>query len=173
MESIVLLNADYTPLSVVKLRRAINLIVKKKAVVVEETTRIIQNAERTFTLAIPRIIRLVDYVKNLGKVSIKPTKRNILLRDGYRCAYCGAEIGQTITKLTLDHVLPESRGGKTTFENCVAACFECNNKKDNRTPEEAGMTLRVRPYKPSFIQFLSLRMKITGVSDSIQLDSMA
>ncbi len=170
MESVVLLNADYTPLSVVKLRRAINLIVKKKAVAVEETTRIIQNAGCTFTLAVPRIIKLVEYVRQLGKVSIKPTKRNILLRDGYRCAYCGAEIGQAITKLTLDHIIPESRGGKTSFENCVAACFVCNNKKDNRTPDEAGMALRVRPYKPSLIQLISLRMKNDGVSYSIQWD---
>lgn len=172
MEVVVLLNADYTPLMVVKLRRAINLLVKKKAVIVEATNRIIQNTEKTFSLAVPRIIRLIDYVKQLGRVHINCTKRNILLRDGFKCAYCGEKVNES--ELTIDHIIPTSRGGKTTFENCVSACFECNSrKKKDKTPEEAGMTLRIRPYKPSFVQFIAMRMRSLGITDSIEYAEMA
>jgi 5-methylcytosine-specific restriction endonuclease McrA len=77
------------------------------------------------------------------------TRRNVLRRDGHRCQYCGGH-----ERLTLDHVLPKSRGGLDTWDNLVAACVPCNNKKGNRTPEEAQMALRRRPFRPSHVMYL-------------------
>ena len=74
---------------------------------------------------------------------------NVLRRDGHRCQYCGSA-----ERLTLDHVLPRSRGGKDAWENLVAACTPCNNKKSNRTPEEAGMPLARRPFRPSHVMYM-------------------
>jgi 5-methylcytosine-specific restriction endonuclease McrA len=78
------------------------------------------------------------------------SRRNIIKRDGNKCAYCGKKE----TNLTIDHILPKARGGKDTWENLVASCVRCNNKKGDRTPEEAGLELNVRPYKPNYIMFL-------------------
>ena len=97
-----------------------------------------------------RKVTAVELVNDLVTVMVRKTtgkviytKRNVLLRDGYRCAYCGL-YGDTI-----DHVLPRSQGGETSWENCVAACFDCNQQKAARTPEQAGMPLLFSPYKPS------------------------
>jgi len=77
-------------------------------------------------------------------------RKNILKRDGYKCAYCG----RSDLPLTIDHVIPRSHGGKDTWENLVAACYRCNNKKGNRTPAEAEMPLLIKPYTPTHIMFL-------------------
>lgn len=96
----------------------------------------------------PTIIRLVDY-RNFPK-SIDLTRRNLLRRDGMKCQYCG----KSNVQLTIDHILPRSRGGREEWENLVIACVSCNNKKGNRTPEEAGMKLLSRPKKPSPVLFI-------------------
>lgn len=98
----------------------------------------------------PSVIRLNDFVKVPYKKIIL-TRKNILKRDGHKCAYCG----RGDLTLTLDHVVPRSRGGDDSWENLVAACLPCNNKKGNRTPEEANMILRRKPYKPNHIMFLT------------------
>ena len=167
-EAVILLNADYSPLNVVQVRRAIKLLVKKKAVIVEATKRIITNAERTVSFLIPKVIRLVDYIKQLRRYVVTFTKRNILMRDGFRCQYCDTRS----PKLTIDHVLPSSRGGKTEFDNCVAACIECNNKKANKTPDEAGMKLLSKPHKPSLIEFAAARMKHLGYINQLDFAKM-
>jgi 5-methylcytosine-specific restriction endonuclease McrA len=163
--AVVLLNADYTPLSVVKLRRAIKLIMKKKAVVVQATGKILENAEKTFSLVVPKVIRLVEYVKALARTAVVFTRRNVFIRDGHTCAYCGCKP----EKLTLDHIIPVSRGGRSDFKNCVTACLPCNNRKDDRTPDEAGMKLKIKPKKPSVMEFVIQRMKSLGVTDEIDL----
>lgn len=168
-EAVILLNADYSPLNVVQVRRAIKLLVKKKAVVVEATKRIITNAERTVSFLVPKVIRLVDYIKQLRRYVVTWTKKNILMRDGYTCQYCGDQA----QKLTIDHVFPESRGGKTDFDNTVAACLACNNKKANKTPDEAGMQLLSKPHKPSLIEFAAARMKYLGYSGQLDFGKMA
>ena len=86
------------------------------------------------------------------------TKKNIIIRDDYECCYCGSH-----KNLTIDHVIPESRGGKTNFENCVAACFPCNNKKNNRTPREANMFMKKKPHAPTISEFFMLKMKNLGL----------
>ena len=97
----------------------------------------------------PSIIRLNDFIK-LPYKKIILTRRNILKRDGHKCAYCG----RADLPLTVDHIIPKSKGGDDSWENLVAACLPCNNKKGDRSPEEANLKLKIRPYAPNHIMFI-------------------
>jgi 5-methylcytosine-specific restriction endonuclease McrA len=100
---------------------------------------------------VPRVLRLVTYVVTRWRFSSGPawTRRGVLLRDGHRCAYCGC------AATTVDHILPVSRGGRNTWLNTVAACDRCNQRKDDRTPAEAGMALRIVPPAPTWASVTS------------------
>lgn len=98
----------------------------------------------------PSVIRLNRFVQVPYK-KVVLTRKNILKRDLYKCAYCG----RGDLPLTVDHVIPKARGGEDIWENLVAACVVCNNKKGNKTPEEANLTMKVKPFKPSYIMFIS------------------
>jgi len=98
-----------------------------------------------FLIQVPRVIRLLHYDR-IPRNSVKFSRRNIFLRDEHRCQYCARQFGTP--QLSLDHVLPRSRGGKTTWENIVCACRKCNIRKGGRTPREAGMHLHNEPKKP-------------------------
>jgi 5-methylcytosine-specific restriction endonuclease McrA len=102
----------------------------------------------TQLLAMPSVIRLFSYVSVPYK-GVMLSRQNIFRRDGQKCLYCGSR-----EDLTLDHVLPRSRGGKTSWQNLVTACKRCNSKKGDFTPEEANMRLPYAPFKPSFVVFL-------------------
>jgi 5-methylcytosine-specific restriction endonuclease McrA len=78
------------------------------------------------------------------------TRKNILRRDAYRCGYCG----RGDLRLTIDHIIPKARGGTDSWDNLISACTICNNKKSDRTPEEANMSLLTKPFKPSHIMFI-------------------
>ena len=146
MERVLVLNSDYTPVNVTNITRAIKLIVKEKAEIVKEGTKILRSEKILFKA--PKIIRLLNYVKiNFFKVVL--TKKNIYIRDGFKCVYCG-----TPNKLTLDHVIPKSKQGKNDWYNLVTCCDTCNKKKGDKTPEEAGMSLLRKPTKPSYYTFL-------------------
>jgi 5-methylcytosine-specific restriction endonuclease McrA len=97
-------------------------------------------------------------VKNVYRNKVPYSRRNVYIRDQYTCQYCG-----TKRDLSIDHIIPSSRGGKTNFKNCVTSCVKCNTTKGNRTPEEASMKLNRLPYVPTIMEFLSLKMKNTGV----------
>jgi 5-methylcytosine-specific restriction endonuclease McrA len=99
------------------------------------------------TLVPPEVIVLTSY-EGIGQRSVVFSRRNLFKRDKYTCMYCGVQPGPE--ELTIDHVMPKSRGGGSTWENCVLACVECNKRKANRTPAEAGMTIRKAPKKPSW-----------------------
>jgi 5-methylcytosine-specific restriction endonuclease McrA len=131
--SILVLNASYEPLNVCSWRRAIVLVLKKKAQILSE-----------------QVIRLLTYVRlPIRRINAKKPSRSLILkRDGFTCQYCGSD-----RDLTIDHVLPQSRGGGDTWENMVACCYTCNNVKDDRTPEEWGVPLNRRPHTP-FSRFL-------------------
>ncbi len=133
-----MLNASYEPLNITSWRRAIVLLLKGKAEQVEHNGRYIY-AE----FPLPTVIRLRYYVRVPYK-EIPLTRRNILERDRHTCQYCSYKGEQ----LTLDHIVPRSRGGGDSWENLVAACVCCNVKKGNRTPREANMRLRTQPRKP-------------------------
>lgn len=134
---VLLLTNSYEPHSIIAARRALTLITKGVAVVVVPTsTRIYPG------VYLPSVIRLREYKKIPYRMQ-QVSKKNILMRDSYRCMYCGTRgNGQT---LELEHIIPKSRGGKNTWENLVASCRKCNQKKGDRTPEEAGMKLIHRP----------------------------
>ncbi len=101
----------------------------------------------------PSVIRLARYIKIPFK-KIELSRRNILKRDGYRCQYCGVKSHE----LTIDHIIPKSRGGNDSWDNLVSACKECNNKKADRTPEEAGISLFKKPRRPHHILFITQYM---------------
>lgn len=136
---VLLLNAYFEAIRIIALRDALKKITKGKAVVVLASDR--QVYPGVFA---PSVIRLLTYKFLPVRIPVA-TKKNICLRDNHTCQYCGRRFHPAA--LTLDHVMPRSRGGRNTWENLVAACNPCNRRKDNRTPEEAGMPLihRVLP----------------------------
>lgn len=138
MSKVLVLNASYEPLNITSWRRAVVLLLKGKAEQVEHNGKILYPG-----MPLPTVIRLRHYVRVPYK-EIPLTRRNLLHRDDHRCQYCG----NARDLLTLDHVLPRSRGGKDTWENIVTACVRCNVKKGNRTPEEADMFLKSTPRRP-------------------------
>ncbi len=123
------------------------VVLEKAQVIAVNNKKVISSVNRDFTL--PSVIRLNNYISRPFKKVIL-TRKNILRRDGYKCAYCG----RSDLPLTIDHVKPKSRGGEDDWSNLITACLPCNNKKGDRTPEEANMTLRIKPFKPNFITFI-------------------
>ena len=150
MQQVLVLNASYEPLNVCSLRRAHVLVFKGKAEVVEQLDRPLRSASDTFRW--PHVIRLVHYVRVPRLVQRKISRRALFARDGWRCVYCGTSGG----RLTLDHVVPRSRGGDSVWENVVTACAPCNLKKGDRLPEEASMILRRAPRPPAPVLFIRL-----------------
>ena len=144
---VLVLNQDYRALTVCSVNRAFLLVYMEKA-------ELVTNAKNAFlrtitkSYAVPSIIRLHDYV-NIPYKGVVLTRHNVFKRDAHLCQYCGAK-----SELTLDHVLPRSRGGQTTWDNLATACKPCNSRKGDLTPEEAKMPLSRRPFKPSFFMFL-------------------
>lgn len=139
------LNASYEPIRVVELERAMYYLMIGKAEVVETYDKVIRSV--SLVMQHPKVIKLKKYVKLKAHLrGIKYSRKNILARDKMICQYCGIKC--TSKTATLDHVLPKSRGGKNSWENIVTSCGDCNNKKDDRTPREAGMRLLQIPRKP-------------------------
>ena len=145
--AVLVLNASYEPLHVVTTKRAVILLLKEKAEVVEAAEQLLRS-ER-MGLRKPLVIRLVQYVKVPRKLALPLTRRLVLARDAYTCQYCGSQPNRAI--LTIDHVLPRSRGGGKRWENVVAACRPCNQRKGNRTPKEANMPLARKPFRPRYV----------------------
>lgn len=144
---VLVLNQDYRAVTVCSVQRALVLVLLQKAELVEATPdRFIRAPSQRFPC--PSIVRLKVFVRVPYK-RIMLTRKNVLRRDRFRCQYCGGR-----ERLTVDHVLPKSRSGGDTWENLVAACTPCNNRKGSRTPEEAGMHLRRKPFRPSHVMFI-------------------
>ena len=146
-DKVLVLNQNYEPITICNVRRAVVLMFLGKAELVSSVdSKCISTVYRTFVY--PSIVRLSLFVRVPFKKIIL-SRKNILRRDNHRCQYCGST-----SALTIDHIIPKSRGGDDTWENLVVACIKCNNKKSDRTPEEAKMTLRSKPKKPSHITFI-------------------
>lgn len=136
-----ILNAGYEPLAVVSFKRAVVLVLNQKATVLaHDAEHPVLSHSGSYER--PSVILLTRYVRIPNSRLLPVSRRGVLRRDSQRCAYCGA------TASTIDHVVPRSRGGADTWENLVAACLRCNNKKGDRTPREMGWDLRVRPKPP-------------------------
>jgi 5-methylcytosine-specific restriction endonuclease McrA len=144
---VLILNQDYSALSICSVSKAFVLVFLDKAELVaaspNHTLRTINDS-----YPLPTVIRLRRYI-NVPYKGIMMTRQNIFKRDEHRCVYCG-----THDDLTLDHVTPKSRGGRTSWDNLVTACRRCNAKKGDYSLEAAGLKLRKHPFKPSFIMFL-------------------
>lgn len=145
--NVLVLNQDYQPHSVCSVERSLKLIFLEKAEMLHEyADKCIRTVDREF--AYPSVIRLRRYI-NLPFKRIVLSRRNVMKRDNYSCQYCGVT-----SSLTIDHVMPRSRGGGDSWENLVTACTSCNTKKGNRTPDEAKMPLSRKPYRPHYIAFM-------------------
>jgi len=145
---VLVLNQSYEPISVCSAKKAFLLIYLLKAdLVAERHDRMLRSVNASYPY--PSVIRLSSYIRVRFK-HIELSRRNILRRDNHQCQYCG----KTTPPLTLDHVIPRSRGGMDTWDNLVTACIRCNNRKGNQTPEEAGLKLAKQPRKPHHVTFL-------------------
>jgi 5-methylcytosine-specific restriction endonuclease McrA len=150
MGHVLVLNASYEPLNVCTVRRAHVLVYKGKAEVIEHLDQPLRSATGSFIR--PHVIRLVQYVRVPRAVQRKISRRALFARDGWRCVYCGTSAG----RLTLDHVVPRSKGGESVWENVVTACAPCNLRKGDRTLEQVGMVLHTRPRAPQPVLFIKL-----------------
>lgn len=150
---VLLLNGGtWEPLTVVSIPRAINLLLSGKAIVVEQSGRFLRTVRTKFP--VPSVIALRHYI-NVPRRHASWSRSGVLARDNFTCIYCGAELGDFVRgkhlarrDLTVDHILPVSRGGKNTWSNTACACFACNHRKGSRLPGEAGMKLRWEPKIP-------------------------
>lgn len=177
--SVLVLNKLYMAIHVVSVRRAFVLLCKELAEVVSiedgqwcsydfESWRDISQLRKefpvedrdwirtvSFDIEVPRIIRLIAFDR-LPKSGVKFNRRNIFARDANRCQYCGVRC--STSDLTLDHVVPRSQGGTSTWENIVCACMDCNVKKGGRTPDQARMKLVKKPAKPKTSPMVSVKL---------------
>jgi len=143
MSTVLVLNFDYTPLNVTSIRRGFVLVDKGKAEIVKSDENPISAGYNTYVR--PLIIRLLKYIKHHVR-TLRASRPRIYKRDNYECVYCGSK-----KDLTLDHVLPKSRGGGNDWTNLVTSCFKCNLNKGNKTPDEARMFMRQKPFVPTLI----------------------
>ena len=150
-KQVLVLNASYEPLSLVSVRRAVVLLLREKAELLEATSQMVRSASRAMPR--PLVIRLVYYVR-LPHRRVPATRTAIMLRDALTCQYCAKTFSRK--DLTVDHVLPRSRGGMHDWTNLTTACKRCNQKKGSLTPEEAKMQLRRKPFEPSYVALVLL-----------------
>jgi 5-methylcytosine-specific restriction endonuclease McrA len=143
-QTILLLNASYEPLKVLTLARAVKLLMRDRVEPVGEDRITVSGAAAT--LAVPQVLRLKIYARVPHRRTPAWTRRGVFQRDGYTCAYCGKRFG--VRDLTVDHVVPISQGGRSTWGNTVTACARCNQRKADRTPHQAGMKMLIEPKTP-------------------------
>jgi len=144
---VLVLNQDYSPLTVCSVQRAFLLIFLEKAdLVASNKQKKLRSISESFPF--PSVVRVKNYI-NIPHKGVVMSRHNIFKRDNCKCQYCG-----TSKDLTLDHVVPRSKGGKSTWTNLVTACKKCNSLKGDDSLERAGMTLQKKPTKPSYISFL-------------------
>ena len=165
---VLVLNASWESLNRVSLHRALTYLVGDRAEVVDHVPgRTVRAAGAHWP--VPRIVRLVRYVR--VQTATRParcTRKGVLRRDGFKCAYCGCGGANTI-----DHVVPKSRGGRSDWRNLAAACGPCNSRKADRTPVEAGMQLRVTPREPSTYQLGWMQLTVEEADNLARVRDLA
>jgi 5-methylcytosine-specific restriction endonuclease McrA len=139
--TVLVLNQNYEPLAVARVPRALVLLGNGRAEILEHG--VVPISTPACSILRPSVIRLINYIKR-PRPHVRFTLHNVFKRDGYQCMYCGKRPKQ----LTIDHVMPQSRGGTDTWDNVVASCRPCNHRKGARTPEEARMPLKRAPFEP-------------------------
>lgn len=151
-QRVLVLNASYEPLQLISVRRAVILLLQEKAEVVEAARQ--QLRARALSLDVPIVIRLVRYIRIPRRLKLPCSRRGVFARDRETCQYCGIQPGRS--NLTMDHVVPRSQGGGTTWDNVVTACRDCNHRKGGRTPDQANMKLAIVPRQPQYVAFALL-----------------
>ena len=141
MNSVLVLNADYFPINVTSFKRGFSLLYKGKAEVVKSTDELIPCG--LGTIKRPVIIRLNNYIKYKAR-KIRVNRHRIMRRDGHSCVYCGSK-----KNLTIDHIVPKSKGGENTWMNLVTCCSPCNFKKGDKLLHESGLTMIKGPSEPT------------------------
>ncbi len=155
-QNVLVLNQNYEPMSVCSARRAFLLLFLGKAEMIETYDGFkIRSVLKSYPL--PSVVRLDRYIKSPRK-KILLTRKNIIIRDGGICCYCGTNRGP----MTVDHIIPKNLGGSDSWENLICACERCNNKKGDRTPIQAGMKLHRKPIRPNHITYIQ---RFIGVTD--------
>ncbi len=148
IHDVLLLNANYEPLNVCNLRRAVTLVLLGKADVLEQSERPVATSSGRFTA--PSVVKMRYQVRR-PMPQLRLSRHSVLARDNYTCQYCGSR-----KDLTIDHVVPRWCGGPHTWDNLVACCRRCNLKKGDKTPTQANMRLRTKPRRPHYVPYLSL-----------------
>jgi len=139
------------------------MVLDNVAEVVEEYN---EEIHVTLSFKMPAVVRLLGRIRG-KKQAVKFSRVNVATRDNFTCQYCPPGTGKLpLSKLTYDHVTPRSHGGRTTWENIVMACYSCNEKKADRTPERAGMKLRKQPVKPAYLPVVTMRFSLTNIPDA-------
>ncbi|UCF70338.1 MAG: HNH endonuclease [candidate division WOR-3 bacterium] len=145
---VLLLNQNYEPMTILRLKRAITLLILGKVDMVENADGKLLHAI-SITYRVPSVIRLRYYVR-IKRKEISLTKKNVIKRDNHQCQYCGKRAGE----MTADHILPKALGGDESWENLVCACHECNNKKGDSSLKHVGMHLMRKPRRPNYFTFV-------------------
>lgn len=177
MNRVLVLDIGYQPINEVPLRKAVRLLFRQRR---DEAGRLLPVVEPVYnpkkpreeqswivrmsseTFLVPKVIRLVHQMRKILRNAVPLSKRNVMVRDGMTCQYCGC---RDTSRLTIDHVVPSSRGGKYSWENLTTACKDCNQKKRDRTPSEAKMYLKHQPYHPTIGEHVQSRLRTMGVMD--------
>ena len=157
---VLVLNASYEPINICAARRALVLVLKGVAAAEEVSSHAVVHSAR-HAMKLPSVIRLLEY-RRIPHQTRALSRKNILMRDRYTCQYCHRTLPSA--ELTLDHVVPRARAGESAWENLVACCHPCNNRKGSRTPEEAGMRLARAP-RPFSLHTSRHLMRLLGKSD--------
>ncbi len=152
-QPVLVLNQNYEPLNVCTLKRAVVLVFSSKAEILESGSRIVRSAAHEYEA--PSVIRLFRLIRR-PRPRVKLTRREIFTRDGYTCQYCGVFGGD----LTVDHVVPRSKGGEHVWENVVTACRPCNHRKGGKTLQEARLRLSFEPREPRAGQYYAIERRV-------------
>ncbi len=153
---VLVLNQNYEPLSVCSIKRAIIMMYLGKAELIERFDgKRVRSVSQS--IPVPSVVRLILYIRRPRK-RVLLSRKNIIKRDGHRCQYCGT----TNSSMTVDHIIPKKHGGKETWENLVCACLKCNNRKGDRTPEQARMHLLRAPRRPDHLTYIQ---RFAGIND--------
>ena len=139
-----LLNASYEPLRIVDWKRAVTLVLLNKVEVLEEYPREVRSV--SIVLKVPSILRLTKFIRRAPRARVQFSRSSVFARDAHICQYDGRSY--PLADLTIDHVVPRTAGGRSTWDNVVTCCTDCNRRKGGRTPEQAGLTLIRPPSRP-------------------------
>jgi len=159
--AVLVLNQNYEPLNVCNLRRALVMVIDGKAEVLEANSVGISSASAVYTA--PSVIRLRYQIRR-PRPRVKLTRREVFIRDGYTCQYCGRQSHE----LTIDHVVPRSRGGLHAWDNVVSACRACNHRKGGKSVAEARMLLNKLPHEPRAGLYYTIERRLDTIQDEWQ-----